>query len=304
LALSPSAQTQGELRRLYRRLMDLIIQFRGHTWRDKTHGFCIGETSHHYGLHADGGGIEITEYFGRKTLGQPQRFELLLNAVRLARLVKLAAKRYHASERGGPAVDEERDTFTPAPPPGDGWDLVSISPTWNAEKRCHDRTYTWARVVFAPAAAPAKAAPAAVRAEAAPVKARKKAAMPAKPAAANTPARISHHLAEAQRFLADLRTELAKLGSTLEVHKFPSDVIVVERGEHLGRGQGRLRVRMHAYNKQVILEEFIAYPDILKGKKPAWSIPYEFCLRDTRWLYDTVQRELDQRQPAVAQGGH
>jgi hypothetical protein len=284
--------------------MDLIIQFRGHTWRDKTHGLCIGETSHHYGLHADGCGIEITEYFGRKTLGQPQRFELLLSAVRLARLVKLAAKRYHASEHGGPAVDEERDTFTPAPPPGDGWDLVSISPTWNAEKRCHDRTYTWARIVFAPAAVPSQRSQPAKPAAPATVKAKKRAAGPAKQAEANAtqPARIPHHMAEAQRFLADLRTELAKLGPTLEVHKFPSDVIVVEHGEHVGRGQGRLRVRMHAYNKQVILEEFIAYPDILKGKKPAWSIPYEFCLRDTRWLYDTVQRELDQRQPAVAQG--
>jgi hypothetical protein len=287
--------------------MDLLIQFRGHTWRDKTHGLCIGETAHHYGLHADGSGIEISEYFGRKALGQPQRFALLLNALRLARLVKLAAKRYHASENGGPAVSEERETFTPAPPPGDGWDLVSVSPTWNAEKCCHDRTYTWARIVFAPAAAPAKpaATPTTVPVKpTATIKAKKRTAVPAKPAAANTPARIPHHLAEAQRFLADLRTELAKLGPALEVHKFPSDVIVVERGEHLGRGQGRLRVRMHAYNKQVILEEFIAYPDMLKGQKPAWSIPYEFCLRDTRWLYDTVQRELDQRQPATAQGGH
>jgi hypothetical protein len=277
--------------------MDLIIQFRGHTWRDTTHGLCIGENALHYGLRADGCGIEITNYFGRKPMGTPQHFQILLSQPRLARLAKLAAKRYHASENGGPAVDEERDTFTPAPPPGDGWDLVSVSPTWNAEKRCHDRTYTWARIVFAPAAAPAKPA-----AAPAPVKTKKRAATPAKPVATNTPARIPHHMAEAQRFLTDLRVELAKLGPAIEVHKFPSDVIVVERGEHLGRGQGRLRVRMHAYNKQVILEEFIPYPDILKGQKPAWSIPYEFCLRDTRWLYDTVQREMDQRPAAVAQG--
>jgi hypothetical protein len=284
--------------------MDLIIQFRGHTWRDTTHGLCIGENALHYGLRADGGGIEITEYFGRKPMGTPQHFNLLFSGQRLAKLVKLAAKRYRASQNGGPAVDEERDTFTPAPPSGDGWDLASVSPTWNAEQRCHDRTYTWARIVFAPAVVPSQRVQPAKPAAAPVPKTKKRAAAPAKPAAANAhqPARIPHHLAEAQRFLADLRAELAKLGPTLEVHKFPSDVIIVERGELLGRGQGRLRVRMHAYNKQVILEEFIAYPDMLKGKKPAWSIPYEFCLRDTRWLYDTVQREIDHRQPAVAQG--
>lgn len=145
----PLDGTEGELRRLTRHLLTLMLKYQGRSWtpRGLDDQLCIGilgdthtvtlNVGARYGVRtADG--VTITDPLGRE-----RHYHLLLSRAGFERLMVGVRRtwRFTACHTWDPT--ETVTTALEAAPPGDGWRLVAIS---LVPKSIELRTYTWSRV--------------------------------------------------------------------------------------------------------------------------------------------------------------
>lgn len=142
----PLDGTTGELRRLTRHLLTLVVRYRGRVslprnrkpFERRWQVGIVGDMhtiAHDLGARGEWarGGVVITD-----GLGRVRRYEVLLSRKGFDRLLSGVMRAWQQTELGTWQPTETATTALEAAPPGDGWKLASIT--------LGLRTYTWSRV--------------------------------------------------------------------------------------------------------------------------------------------------------------
>jgi len=149
--MDPLDGTEGELRRLTRHLLTLVVRYRGRVslprnrkpferlWQVGINGD-MHTISHDLGPRGEWsrGGVVITD-----PLGRPRRYEVLLSRKGFDALLTHAARVWQQTALGTWQPTETATTAIEWAPPGDGWRLAYITLVPGTSGL---HTFTWSRV--------------------------------------------------------------------------------------------------------------------------------------------------------------
>jgi len=145
----PLDGTTGELRRLTRHLLTLVVRYRGRVSLPR--GRAPGERRWQVGipgdLHTIAHLLTVREGFGPVTitdgLGYVRRYDVLLSRQGFDRLMAGVCRAWRLTAGGTWQPTETATTALEAAPPGDGWRLAYITLVPGSYRLY---TYTWSRV--------------------------------------------------------------------------------------------------------------------------------------------------------------
>jgi hypothetical protein len=287
--LPRDTRIKGEIKRLYAHLARAIMQYRGRVRDDAWHhtgGVTIGTQALHILVCPDPPhGVSVSERFGSTTSGPVERFNVHLSADRLRALVELIARRIAS----GQTRVEQRVTAENAPPEGEGW--LRTASHYDARRDQLTR-YTWSRITTGLTRTTTQPdTPIETQLAPLPEPARPLGRRPRKP----------RHLAEAERFKADLQAEIAALDAPLNaIYHYGGECIITRSNQPV--------LRVVAGTMGARIEPYLSKRSLQRGQRPEWVKVYAFTARSGEWLrlltlnQITQHNHISETQPALARG--